>query len=526
MSENRQSTDLSRFNEKYLKCIVTKRPSTMRVLKDHGAVIIYQNSGYNFLYLGDEFIASGYGFKTQEELNSAVEIINKYASDNESINNKLEELEEALNNITQNVQDMLDDYKPVIYVKDKNGTEALLNELFFHGKTAEYKDFEITSISKTITYNNNKTIIIPADQNIIDFPLGTIIRKVSYTLHCELNDCGGINHIYTSYYPDSEAAIEGNVQTSSISNVQWQNLAKQKSLIISHEFVDPFIVDFYQDVKLINNVRIDIAETTKEQYKPYPELELTEGESFEIYSLENIIRDHSIYIDTLWIHPTLSIRYYLESESQDINEIKRTLENRTSTDQNKGEIELKNLNKGDVNDIYIDIDRKNIKKIHIFVPVSCAIHAVHYITNTTEYTHASDYNWTGAVGVLKHLSNSTPITLSYNRCDINGSEHIFYIQYNMYQLQISSETNVTLTDTGKLHLRLFMLNSEFNTDLHDGGGDIEIIEPATWELLNNEDFNRMYWISYQDLGEYESNINALESEISRCYERGITNQSS
>ena len=107
MSENRQPTDLSRFNEKYLKCIVTKRPSTMRVLKDHGAIIIYQNSGYNFLYLGDEFIASGYGFKTQEELNSAVEIINKYASDNESINNKLEELEEALNNITQNVQDML-----------------------------------------------------------------------------------------------------------------------------------------------------------------------------------------------------------------------------------------------------------------------------------------------------------------------------------------------------------------------------------------------------------------------------------
>ena len=521
MSENRQPTDLSRFNEKYLKCIVTKRPSTMRVLKDHGAIIVYQNSGYNFLYLGDEFIASGYGFKTQEELNSAVEIINKYASDNESINNKLEELEEALNNITQNVQDMLDDYKPIIYVKDKNGTEALLNELFFHGKTAEYKDFEITSISKTITYNNNKTITIPADQNVIDFPLGTIIRKVSYTLHCELNDCGGIDHIYTSFYKNSEDSVEGNVQTNEINRVQWQNLSKQKSLIISHEFTDPFIVDMNTDVKLINNVRIDIAETTKEQYKPYPELELTEGESFEIYSLENIIRKHSLYIDPLWIHPTLSIRYYLETEAKDINYIKKNIiENRTATDPNKGEIEIKNLAKGDVNDLYIDIERLNIKKIHIFVPVSCTMHAMHYITEH------SDYNWSGAVGVLTHLSNMRPITLFYNRCDFSGEEKLIYIQYNMYQLQISPETDTMLTDFGKLHLRLFMLNDQFNTDLYIGDGNIQITEPGTWELLNNEDFNRIYWLSYQDLGEYESNINALEDEINRCYGRGITNPSS
>ena len=33
MSENRQPTDLSRFNEKYLKCIVTKRLEVVKLTR-------------------------------------------------------------------------------------------------------------------------------------------------------------------------------------------------------------------------------------------------------------------------------------------------------------------------------------------------------------------------------------------------------------------------------------------------------------------------------------------------------------
>ena len=93
--------DISKFNNQYLKCIVTKYDSTVNAvngyLANSGALIVYHpesetdtyttiingeeiNTKYNrnYVYLGNEFLASGYGFLCKDMRDDAEKIVKNY----------------------------------------------------------------------------------------------------------------------------------------------------------------------------------------------------------------------------------------------------------------------------------------------------------------------------------------------------------------------------------------------------------------------------------------------------------------
>ena len=505
MSNNNQSIDLSRFNDKYLKCIVTKRKSSMNILKDQGAVIIYQNSGINHLYLGNEFIAAGWGFKSKEDLNKAETIIETYDSDINSINENIENINDTISDISNTVNEMNDKINPTVYIYDKNHEKVELHEVFFTGIPAFYEDFEITDIEKIIIYNNSQILKIKGDQNVIDLPLGSTIKKVTYNISCNIHDCGGVKEVNLSYFSSSDDYVNNIATPMSINNLQWQNLDKNKVLSITHEFITPYRIDKDENLTVINNILISINGTVPEQYKKYPELTLSNNK-FEIYSLENILNDHNINIDPLIIRPIPFIRYYMFT-GNDINTYSTTemldiMNNPTSQYSYKGNVMLDNYSLGQSLETYIPIHNKSTKIINLFIPKSFELHELTYVTSTNEY------NWTGAVGILKETDSDLPILLKM----ASGT----FIEYNLYQIRISKVidpvTFETMNETGRLKLSIYMKKTDFSKDIYElSPSSIEFNEPSNWDLLYNECFTRDHWISYN------SNMDELEDKIIQSY---------
>jgi hypothetical protein len=515
---NNNSTDLSRFNDKYLKCIVTKRKSSMAILKDHGAVIIYQNSGYNHLYLGNEFIAAGWGFKSKEELIKAEKIITSYDSDIQALNDSIDDINENLDQLNKAVKDLNDKINPIVYIEDENGEKVELNEVFFRGVPAFYKDAEITSIEKVIVYNNNQIIKINDDTNIIELPLGSKIEQISYNISCKINDCGGIKEVNWSFFESSNNSINNVVSPISVDSLQWANLEPNKTISLVHRFYPAFKVDKDEDLKVINNVMISFNGTVKEQYKKYPELTLS-NEKFTIYSLENILNEHTITLDPLIIRPIPEIRWYMTTDATTYteNSVKTTMESYWESYELKGAVTFNDFKLGEFKDVFIPIYKPNIKIIDLFIPQSFELHELRYVNSTSEY------NWTGATGVLTKDTNNYDIVLR--------NEAQMYIRYNLYQIRITPKLTAKIIDeitrnygdnaeakieefknlrlkpdinslpeTGRLMLRLYIKKAHFSNDIYNSSDGVSstFTEPEIWDLLYNEDFRRNHWISYND----------------------------
>ena len=102
---NNINNDINRFDGKYLKCVVSKYPSVLNFLANSGSMIVLQPQNElinqdiketvedgeyyieaknsegkqrNYIYLGNEFLASGYGFSTIQYRNTGERIIRTY----------------------------------------------------------------------------------------------------------------------------------------------------------------------------------------------------------------------------------------------------------------------------------------------------------------------------------------------------------------------------------------------------------------------------------------------------------------
>ena len=106
--------NISKFNGQYLKCIVSNYTSSKNYLGNSGSLIVIQpKSGRlndiewetkhkngdisrNYVYLGNEFLASGFGFGSQYILEKAEAIINLYDDDISTLGRKDKELDEKI----------------------------------------------------------------------------------------------------------------------------------------------------------------------------------------------------------------------------------------------------------------------------------------------------------------------------------------------------------------------------------------------------------------------------------------------
>jgi hypothetical protein len=80
-----------------------------------------------------------------------------------------------------------------------------------------------------------------------------------------------------------------------------------------------------------------------------------------------------------------------------------------------------------------------------------------------------------------------------------------YLRYNFYQVRISESP---LSEVGKLMIRIFSKTNDYSEDVFAGNGEgIYFTEQQTWALLNNEEFNRIYWVTYN------SSIDTLKDRL-------------
>ena len=286
---NKENT-LSRFNGEYLKCIVTTHSGMIEALKNKGALIIYQTKENdklrNYIYLGNEFLASGYGFKSKDELTIAEYIVKSYEKDNTEINKHLSILDESINSTIKTVDDKLNKFRPDLIIYDSNKNEINLNDVYFHGKPAYYEDFEVISIQKKLKYFDGNVIIngtaIETEKEIditdidsISLPIGTRISSINYTISYNKHDSNGINNVNICYYESSNDYLNDNLKLQTYQENQFNANTEIGKFNISLSFNDKYIVSTMDSVQLVNSIQVTVKETPDSKYKVYPELNFT-----------------------------------------------------------------------------------------------------------------------------------------------------------------------------------------------------------------------------------------------------------
>ena len=221
---NNISNNITKFNGQYLKCVVSNYTSTKNYLGNSGSLIVIQpksgklndielendykngNIHRNYVYLGNEFLASGFGFGSQYILEKAENIVNSYDSDIKSLKDKDAQIEDK---IAQEVRILNE--KLTNYVKIQGGpideTQITINgqaittkDIILHGEEARYKNLEIKNIN--ILINNNV-----CENSTILMPIGSYIQKINVEIEIYKNDSGGIKELSILHNFDEDDQI-------------------------------------------------------------------------------------------------------------------------------------------------------------------------------------------------------------------------------------------------------------------------------------------------------------------------------
>lgn len=523
---NKENT-LSRFNGEYLKCIVTTHSGMIEALKNKGALIIYQtkedNALRNYVYLGNEFLASGYGFKSKDELTTAEYIVKSYESDNTKINNHLTNLNNSISSIITTVDNKLNNFRPDLIIYDSKNNEINLNDIYFHGKPAYYEDFEVISIQKKLRYFDGNLVtngvvleeikeIDITDIDSISLPIGTRIESINYIISYNKHDSDGISNINICYYESSNDYINDNLKLQTYQESQFNSKAETGKFYINLMFNDPYIVSSMDNVQLVNSLQVTVKETPESKYKVYPELNFT-NKKYVIFSLENIINEHEkILLKPFYIKGVSYLSYFFgefnfnenaPSETKySLLNIKNALETpiyiNDILNYDKSLVYIEKTNYGDISDIYIDLKSNTYNVFTFCIGKSFELHLLEYVT------YNSEYNWTGATGIYKKVEQEivtdyTTIPISYNKLSLVNSK--------IYQVKLLNTENI-MPSNGKFHLRLICNSNNFVNDdiiMNIEGTpktnpeyEQDIDSNYIWEYLLNDEFNHMHWIKYNE----------------------------
>lgn len=200
------NNDINKFDGKYLKCVVSKYNSSIKYLANSGTLIILQPSNAinrNYIYLGNEFLASGYGFSSEEnqikgesivkEFDNIVKALQK-ANDKET-----EDREKQYNEIIKTLRKyvLINGGHIENTVIELNGQKILTKDIILYGEEAQYKNLEVDNIIVTITGNNDYQYKVNFKNNdiVVDFPIGTEITNIQIEIITKDNDSGGLEYL-------------------------------------------------------------------------------------------------------------------------------------------------------------------------------------------------------------------------------------------------------------------------------------------------------------------------------------------
>ena len=481
--------DISKFNNKYLKCIVTKYPATTGYLANSGALIIYQpNSGLsinrNYIYLGDEFLASGYGFSTEDIQREAERIVLNYDSQINELKNADRDLDAKIDDEVDNVKEELKKYVLINggYIDETkiniNGNDIKTKDVLLHGEEAQYKNLEVTNVDVKI---NGESL----NGNNIYLPLGSLIKNIDIYVEYNINDSGGIYkveaiHKNLNYINNNDLDDDEQIESVIINYDEDDNGLAREGIIHYHKSFNDDLYVLNKIEGIISGFNIYVSETPVYKYKNYPRIESVLG--IEIKSVGNmIIKNIITVLKDINVIPYYTLHYQYDT-------LNYTIEN---------------------NRIQIDKDIITIKSIlptnktlYIAIPTVYHLDKIYAISNNDE-----KFNWTGAVYVKPNVD-----LISYSDENV---EHKYATKYNIYVIFAQSGFKCK-----KFELKLSKLNetdSYVISEVSDHRPPL-IISPDDNNsyTLNDEEFNNIYWVLYNNEFNEAEFRDALDDVTKTC----------
>ena len=556
---NNINNDINRFDGKYLKCVVSKYPSVLNFLANSGSMIVLQPQNElinqdiketvkdgeyyieaknsegkqrNYIYLGNEFLASGYGFSTIQYRNTGERIIKSY-------DNTIRALKKADADETKTRSDedkkLWDNFKNYIAIDGGQIENTIINfdgdsnkrirtrDIILYGEEAQYIDLKVNDVIITLYDNNGHSYKVENNECI--FPFGAVVASISVEIIGQDNDSGGLNYLEvlhdfhhkdTNYDEhegiiikydtdvDNKVVIEDNIDPQ-YNLHKWYYFKQLNSSTLE------FIVDETKN-NVIKDIFLYIKETPSANYKFYPGLlncyyldadNKRTDETVKLVSAGNAIKNHKINLGvTLNIKPQYYIKYNFSSSLSldnfnDNNNIAplNMIEDNFTTDVN----------------IYLNHNsNKEYKYIQIAVPINFSLRKLYLVKNNIE-----KFNLTGAVYKVK---SNVPMPCPKSK---STSENYYTMKYDVYMFMsntsISSDVNVLveIVYDGKSDLSIERLTEEELTSQYTNNN-------VSNGLINDEEFNNLYWLNAD---RYNGNDNTeLINKLNKTQENGIDKQ--
>lgn len=557
---NNINNDINKFDGKYLKCIVSKYPSVLKFLANSGSMIVlqpqnetinqdiaetYEEGEYyikaksneskqrNYIYLGDEFLASGYGFSTIQYRNTGERIIRTYdntiralkKADEDEIKSRTTEDKKLWDNFEKYVAINGGPIENTIINFDGDATKRIrTRDIILYGEEAQYIDLKVNNV--IITLYDNYGYSYDVKNNECIFPFGGVVSSISVEIIGQDNDSGGLNYLEVLHdfhnkignYDEHEGIIikyDSDVDNKIVikDNIDPQyNIHKWYYFKQLNSSTTELIIDEEKD-NVIKDIYLYIKETPTVNYKFYPGLlncyyldsnNKRTDEHVKLVSSGNAIKNHKINLGTtLNIKPQYYIKYNFEQSL--------LLDN---FDDNK--IAPLNLIENDFNtNVNIYLNRNSnieYKYIQIAVPNSFALRKLYLVKNNLE-----KYNLTGAIYKVK-ANVSLPCPKS--KVILSDKEEYYTTKYDVYMFQsvkpIEADVNICLEIVydGKTNLNITKLSKEEIIAQYDRG-DVN-------KLINDEDFNNLYWVNAD---RYNASDNSeLINKLNKTQENGISKQ--
>ena len=506
-------TNILKVNGEYVKFYVTTNSTMPRVLRNTGALTVvhheadsYNDEQYNEMYLGNNFLASGYGVSSVQAKNMYNRYGAAYLDDLTYLEYRLKELDAAYAYATQYTTDMLN-YITKNYIGNAGDTTnahiVLDGEMLSLGyirdlfEPADYDDLEVVEFKAYLTYSycdvlgndieNSVTYCYALDNLTFSLPYGAKVGTFNMTFKTYNNTTDGFSSISGDYYTNNGTlnsymmfgdAINQISTTESeyAVTIDFDDMGSEYAYLIKD--TDNYII---RNLSFTNN-----GSTT---YIPYPKIAAKGG---NITSYENIIKPYVLQMDV--DVKGVDYMYVLESQITAVSE----LNNMSMLDYFGG------IGGGDtavtpyavydgLENIDVEVSNGNVKCLIVAIPQKYDLTYGWYIN---DYVHI---NCTGEI---------FSFGFSHDKCvkKVWEDTAILYKFYGIYFNNAKTPAegftlHLKVRSNGGEHLYTSGVLSSiyYGNDPNDGTKIINNKIIVTDDFVQNEFYNGLHWLRPVDL---------------------------
>lgn len=469
----------------------------------------------NYLFLGNEVIAGGYGFNSEEQKEKALDQLNSIPNEiynlwlsildemdnriqnDEIISGKFKDFVSKKSNIGNTDNDLwldLDYFNPILFKTDKPSNynhEFSTQDLPKLCNFAEYKDIEVIKTDQYYScgFFNGNTFVEYKNTVIKDgveyVPYGSILSKYVFRIDYKENDSDGVRggtirkSINITDDPNDlryevlNMNTDPNVDSGKIGHSNLICLwASERSISYNNMYLFKPEISTY---KPIDYFKYTIYKTPEKKYKKFPLLD-----DYELYSTQNAIKNHNVNVDVIKIQPTYLcfynnvINFNLDSDNfPEISKVGKSF-NFKHYDNNKLIIDKK---------VSFTVNFSN-KDYHI---LSFAVPSKYIIKNVYLHNQNGIYNISGLFKIIKSLRLSfnpheydTNILCNYNLC---------YMMCSVSYLKEYGDITIEFEERNEYN----DFNQNVITGLDDKGL-YDFFENYT-HYLRNDEFDGVHWVN-------------------------------